>query len=69
MTMNAEPQLPKERLSCSGWRPDRHFCAHGFPQNGACGTGSGLPVCCNEAVCARLFPETGKPEKFIEARS
>lgn len=47
---------------CSGWLPNQHWCKHGFPQNGACMAPGGIPICCNEAVTARLWPETGKPD-------
>jgi hypothetical protein len=47
---------------CSAARHDSHWCDSGFPQSGACFVPGGTPFCCNEALCARLFPETGKPD-------
>lgn len=47
---------------CKSARHDSHWCDDGFPQNGACFVGGNMPICCNEAVCARLFPDTGKPD-------
>lgn len=47
---------------CSAARHDSHWCDNGFPQDGACFVPGGKSFCCREAVCARLFPETGKPD-------
>ena len=48
---------------CSAARYDSHWCNNGFPQSGACFTGSGTPTCCQEAVCARLWSHNGgKPD-------
>jgi len=48
---------------CSGVLPGGSYdpCKHGFPMMGPCWTGNGVPVCCNEKLCGRLYPETGKP--------
>lgn len=46
---------------CKSARHDSHWCDDGFPQDGTCFVG-GEPVCCNEVICARLFPETGRPD-------
>jgi hypothetical protein len=38
-----------------------HRCKNGFPVQPACFDGvPGLPICCNEVVCARLYPEMGR---------
>jgi hypothetical protein len=47
---------------CSAARHDSHWCDNGFPQNGACFVPGGTSWCCSEVLCARLFPDTGKPD-------
>lgn len=38
-------------------------CANGFPVNAGCvGIGDAVPICCNERLCGRLYPDTGKPQ-------
>lgn len=38
-------------------------CANGFPVNAGCvGINGAVPICCNETICGRLYPETGKPQ-------
>lgn len=45
-------------------------CRDGFPMTGPCwGLGGGLPICCNEKVCGRLYPETGEPWREAERAS
>ena len=43
-------------------------CRDGFPMTAPCFAGRGTPVCCNEAVCGRLYPETGEPVRESETR-
>lgn len=40
-------------------------CKHGFPMTGPCYGFAGVPVCCNENLCARLYPETGTPPRHM----
>lgn len=34
-------------------------CKNGFPVTGACQGAAGTPVCCNEALCGRLYEAFG----------
>lgn len=58
----------KENNYCSAYIKENGLygkCKNGFPQiTGACmGMGNNpKPVCLNGKLCARLYPETGKPE-------
>lgn len=50
--------------NCSAYRIDGRLerCANGFPTNAGCvGIEGAVPWCCNETLCARLWPDTGKP--------
>jgi len=41
-------------------------CANGFPVNSGCvGIVGAVPVCCNERLCGRMYPETGKPDRCV----
>lgn len=57
--------------SCNGCRSyhtptaQSNICADGFPQIDY----NGVPFCCVETVCARLFPETGGPRFPVIGRA
>jgi len=60
---------------CSGWvkHDGRYRCKHGFIGHpGTCWPTSVLapyviPMCCNEKMTAKAYPETGKPLQPIWA--
>lgn len=44
----------------------RGLCKDGWPQGASClGIHAGVPVCCNETVAARIYPESGAPPQRI----
>ena len=57
-------------MSCSAYLRENGLyghCRNGFPQiTGICGSDNskGIPVCMNEKLCGRLYPETGKPPEY-----
>jgi hypothetical protein len=52
--------------ACQSYMPDRDFCRDGFPQRSPCWGAPGTPVCCNEALCARLYDNNGgKPPERL----
>ena len=57
------PPTPKRDGECSAFLRFGLIerCANGFPVNAGC-VGIGVPFCCNERVCGRLYPDTGKPQ-------
>jgi hypothetical protein len=62
----------RPNTDCSAARHDSHWCDNGFPQNGACFVPGGIPICCREAICERLWGwNGGKPDlsKLAEIRS
>lgn len=47
------------------------ICKHGFPITAPCHGISAdvcVPICCDEAISARLFPETGKPQQPAQGK-
>lgn len=43
-------------------------CKNGFPQTGDClGKTNSIPICCNEVICERLYPDTGTPKETFNS--
>ncbi len=55
-----------ERGECSALlrRGRQERCTNGFPVSAGCvGIEGAVPWCCKEWFCARLYPDTGKPDR------
>lgn len=63
------PRTMSAERECSAFLPKNGMygpCHNGFPQIlGACMGLGGTPVCCDENLCGRLYPETGKPPEHM----
>lgn len=64
MTDSVTPEPKRDECSALLRFGRKERCANGFPVDAGCvGIVGAVPVCCKEWLCARLYPETGKPDR------